>query len=154
MRSVSKGATLKHNPRTETRDKSRGRPSIINHVGHYLSLSLSLSLSHSHTHTQKHTQLPAFFHSSHFLPLSFHRQAKLFFCFSNHSFKRPHNFAGQPVTIAVIRTDSASLAGGIVCFEVFVRACVCVCASVHLTVLAEFLGKDISLFGMVSALSI
>ncbi len=73
MRSVSKGATLKHNPRTETRDKSRGRPSIINHVGHYLSLSLSLPLSHSHTstysttktgthtHTHTHTHTPRSF---------------------------------------------------------------------------------------------
>lgn len=43
------------------------------------------------------------------------------------------------MTIAVIRMDCAALAGWIICFEV----CVCV--------FVEFLGKDISLFGMVSA---
>lgn len=71
MRSASRGATLKHNPRTETQDKKRGRPSIINHVGHYLTDSLSLSVTHTHTHaqTETHTQLRTF-HSSHILLLS------------------------------------------------------------------------------------
>lgn len=66
MRSASTGATLKHNPGTETRARRRGRPLIINHVGHYLAASLSLLLSLSRTHT--HAQLRA-----HSLPVTFFR---------------------------------------------------------------------------------
>lgn len=122
MRSSGRGATLKHNPRTETRDKRRGRPSIINHAGHYL--ADSLSPTHTQTHTLNYKHAP--FLSS--LSLRLYRTGKLFFYrFGNHPFKLPHNFAGQTVTIAVIGTDSATLAGGILCFDVC--ACVCVLGS-------------------------
>lgn len=123
MRSASRGATLKHNPRTETWDKRRGRPSIINHVGHYLIDSLS------HTHICTHRNIPTYQRLP-FLSLSpsvfIYQPGKLFYRFSSHPFKLPHNFAGQTVTIAVIRMDSASLPGSIVCFQP------CVCARVSL----------------------
>lgn len=90
MRSASGRATLKHNPGTETRDKGRGRPLIINHVGHYLADSLSLAPSHTHTyihtHTKKHTHLQTLY-----IPLTasscLYLSDRYMFCrFSSHPF--------------------------------------------------------------------
>lgn len=134
MRSASGRATLKHNPGTETRDKGRGRPLIINHVGHYLADSLSLAPSHTHTHIYIRTQRNTL-NYKHFTFLSLPHPVFIYptgTCFVVSvviPFELPHNFVGgQLVTNAVIRLDSASLPGRIVCVGVCVHARASVCS--------------------------
>lgn len=105
MRSVSRGATLKHNPRTETQDKKRWWPLIINHPGHYLAESFSSSSHPSHTHiSQLQPQLIPLT-----LSLSFYSSDRqTFCCFDDRPFKRHHSFTGQFVTATVIRTHCIS----------------------------------------------
>jgi len=136
MRSASRAATFKHNPGTETRDEGKGgRPSIINHVGHYLSLSRSLA----RTNTLNFKHIP-------FLSLSpsiFIRQVNLFFVVSVIvSLSFPHTAAGQRETISNQDGSCTSRWWD----PLFWSVCVCVRACVfrfRWQSILEFLGKSL-----------
>lgn len=119
MRSVRSRATLKHNPRTETRDKRRGKLLIINRVSHYLpgSLSLSLYLSHTYMCTQRNTQLQTLSFPLSFSLYLYLTDRNIFYRWSSHLWGLPCSSAGQPVKMSVIRTDSASGLSRLVVFR-------------------------------------